>query len=85
MRELAEETGLTGRVDRLLGVHAGLYTINGVSIHGVRLLYLVDVIAGSLRREQDGGTDDAGWFGPEALEALSLSAHAHHALALLDH
>ncbi|MEQ4208436.1 NUDIX domain-containing protein [Actinopolymorpha sp. B9G3] len=84
LRELAEETGLTGRVEALLGVHANVYDSDGVSIHGVRLLYQVTIVGGTLRAEQgDASTDGATWVAPEDLGGVTLSAHARHALELL--
>jgi 8-oxo-dGTP diphosphatase len=85
LREMAEETGLNGQVQRVLGVHSNVYDSDGTSIHGVRLLYLVEVTGGSPRRERDDTTDDLGWFGPTELDRLDLSAHAAYGIGLLRH
>ncbi|GAA4978406.1 NUDIX domain-containing protein [Actinopolymorpha pittospori] len=85
LREMAEETGLSGQVHRVLGVHSNVYDSDGTSIHGVRLLYLVEITGGSPRRERDDTTDDLGWFGPTELDRLDLSAHAAYGIGLLRH
>jgi 8-oxo-dGTP diphosphatase len=83
LRELAEETGLTGRVASLLGVHTNVYDSDTFSIHGVRLLYEVTITSGTLRTETDGGTTDGVvWLPADDLGEVALSAHARHALAL---
>lgn len=83
LRELAEETGLSARIDRLLGVHSNVYDSDGTSIHGVRLLYLVEIVGGSPRPERHGTTDDLGWFDLTELGQLDLSAHAAYGTGLL--
>ncbi len=86
VRELAEETGLTGRVTDLVGIHTNVYDIGGWSIHGVRLLYRVEVAGGRLRREGDAAddtTDDVRWFGSDDLSGLPLSPHAEFGIAFV--
>ncbi|MGH3491090.1 MAG: NUDIX hydrolase [Actinopolymorphaceae bacterium] len=83
LRELAEETGLSGQVERLLGVHANVYDSDGVSIHGVRLLYQVTITGGTLRAEPgDASTAGADWIPVADLREAALSAHARRALEL---
>jgi 8-oxo-dGTP diphosphatase len=66
LRELTEETGYTGRVVRLLGIHSARFTFEreyGLEdLHALRIVYEVDVIDGSLRNEVGGTTDLASWF-----------------------
>jgi ADP-ribose pyrophosphatase YjhB (NUDIX family) len=83
LRELAEETGLSGDVRRLVGVHSNVYESNGDSLHGVRLIYQVITSGGSARPEVGETTDGARWFARDAVEALDLSDHARYGVGLL--
>jgi 8-oxo-dGTP diphosphatase len=63
-RELAEETGLDGRVDDLAFVNSisGDVSVSGLGPwHGVRIVYLVTVTGGTLRNEIDESSDLAEW------------------------
>jgi ADP-ribose pyrophosphatase YjhB (NUDIX family) len=63
-RELAEETGLEGRVDDLAFVNSisGEVSASGLGPwHGVRIVYLVTVTGGALRNEIDESSDLAEW------------------------
>lgn len=66
-RELAEETGLTGEVERLLGTLDERFTGTAPDgreedFHGVDLVYLVEVGAGEPRvAADDRTTDDVAW------------------------
>jgi len=74
LRELTEETGYTGRVVRLLGIHSARWEFPreyGVEdLHALRILYQADIVSGSLRNEVDGTTDMAGWFPLDAVPEL---------------
>ena len=84
LRELTEETGLVGRVDQLLGIHESVYESRGASIHGFRLLYAVETVAGTLTAEAPGGgTDGAAWMDRAAVAAARLSDHAAYAIDLI--
>lgn len=85
LRELAEETGLTGKVECLLGVHSNVYIghTTGDSIHGVRLLFRVSVGERDPRPETGDTTDAARWFTAAEISDLDVSDHARHALTLL--
>jgi ADP-ribose pyrophosphatase YjhB (NUDIX family) len=76
VRELEEETGLTGRVDDLVDIMSGVYepeeTTSGHRIHFVGILYRVTPTAGTLRDEPDGSTDHAAWIPIDRLETLPL-------------
>jgi ADP-ribose pyrophosphatase YjhB (NUDIX family) len=64
-RELAEETGLEGRIDDLAFVDsiAGLGSAehDRVPWHGVRIVYLATIVGGTLRDEVDESSDRAEW------------------------
>jgi 8-oxo-dGTP diphosphatase len=75
LRELTEETGYTGRVLGLLGVHS-LHLPNrdwdGVIVdhQSLRILYRVEVTGGALRHEVGGTTDRAEWFALDDVTGL---------------
>ena len=63
-RELAEETGLEGRIDDIAFVNstAGEESWSGLGPwHGVRIVYLATVTGGALRNEIDESSDLAEW------------------------
>ena len=65
IRELAEETGLSGTILSIAFVHSGggvnEGTVRKQPWHGVRIVYHVDVIGGELRDEIEDSTDRAAW------------------------
>jgi 8-oxo-dGTP diphosphatase len=75
LRELTEETGYTGRVTTLLGVHS-LHIPRRewygeiVDHHGLRVVYEVERTGGELRHEVGNSTDRAEWFPLEHVPAL---------------
>lgn len=66
-REILEETGYEASIDRLLGIdtmvvpasrrHTGV-----VPLYAVRVIYRASVVAGELRDEVGGSSDEARWF-----------------------
>lgn len=74
IRELAEETGLEGRVHGLVAVRSAVLepaeTQSGHRLHVVGLLYRVTVVGGALRPEVDGSSDMAAWIPLADLDAL---------------
>jgi ADP-ribose pyrophosphatase YjhB (NUDIX family) len=78
LRELSEETGLTGEIIDLAGVHswAGHFTdpADGIptDFHAVRILYHVRITGGELRVEIDGSSDDCAWIASQDLESLPI-------------
>jgi 8-oxo-dGTP diphosphatase len=84
LRELAEETGLTGRIRRLSfvssvrGEHSA--ASGGGPWHGVRIVYEVEVAGGTLRDETDESTDRAEWIGLDRARDLPLVDLAQAAL-----
>lgn len=74
LRELEEETGLTGRPERLVAVRSVVLepgtTPSGDRIHAVGLLWAVSITGGELRDEPDGSTDRAAWVARADLDAL---------------
>jgi ADP-ribose pyrophosphatase YjhB (NUDIX family) len=78
LRELTEETGLTGEIEELADVlsWSGRWTHprDGIdeAYHGLQIIYRVRVNGGELSDETDGSTDQARWFTREEAEALPL-------------
>lgn len=77
VREVAEETGYTAEVERLLGVDT--ITIpgdrrldgSGVPFFGVRIFYRAAVTGGMLENERAGSTDEARWFPEDEVSGLT--------------
>jgi ADP-ribose pyrophosphatase YjhB (NUDIX family) len=87
LREFAEETGLSGRVNRLAGIFSAQYprTDDGRhdDVHHLGILYFVETLPGEVRFEQDGSTDRCAWFSLAELEGLPLVALAEYARGLV--
>jgi ADP-ribose pyrophosphatase YjhB (NUDIX family) len=78
LRELDEETGLLGEVIGLAGVDSWskrfLDPEDGVTkhMHGVRVIYHVQVTGGELRDEPGGSTDTCRWVPRHELSSLQV-------------
>ena len=87
LRELEEESGLTGVVEELAGVFSHRYEgspyADGRDLHFLGILYRVRVTAGELRDEVDGSTDCCTWHPPESLRTLPLVGVASHGIELV--
>ena len=85
LRELEEETGFIGEIDRLVNVDDRLFT-NGDGnerMHAIRIVYAVRIVGGSLRDEPAGSTDTCRWVGPDEFGALRLGELARRAIERL--
>jgi ADP-ribose pyrophosphatase YjhB (NUDIX family) len=85
IRELHEETGYLGEVERLLDVGDHVFTnVDGATrMHAVRILYAVRIVGGELRDESDGSTDTCRWVHPSEAKRLRMGELARRALTLL--
>ena len=78
LRELTEETGLTGEIVDLADVDswAGHFVLptDGIAtdFHAIRIVYRVRVIGGELRVEVDGSSDACAWVRRADLGALPM-------------
>jgi ADP-ribose pyrophosphatase YjhB (NUDIX family) len=76
LRELEEETGLTGRIVELLGVDSAVYRFErpgGVhEMHAIRIVYRVAITGGELRDELDGSSDRSAWLSPDEISEEQL-------------
>ncbi len=81
-REFKEETGLSVRNPRLLGVTSDVrHRDNGDKSHTVRILFTVELAGGELRHEIHGTTDHAAWFNLDQLAELNVADYARAAIA----
>ena len=87
VRELEEESGLTGRVEALAGVFSHRYEespyASGRDLHFLGILYRVRVTGGTLRDEIDGSTDCCAWHAPDELRRLRIVGVARHGIELV--
>ena len=72
LRELREETGLTGRIERLLGV---MSTPNAQYHTVLMIAYLVREFSGSLLPGDDASA--AAWFSQPDLPEIAFTSHSH--------
>ena len=87
LREIAEETGVHGTIDTLLGESQYVYRRNGVLVHKTVHFYLVHATTTALSPQWE-EVSAARWFpAPAALAASAFAANTallHRALAQLD-
>ena len=85
VRELEEEAGLTGAVERLVDVSDRMMpNVDGAErVHAIRIVYRARITGGTLRDETDGSTDTCAWLSPDEAARLNLSEFARRALDLL--
>jgi 8-oxo-dGTP diphosphatase len=86
VRELAEETGLVGRVERIVAVDSSIVerpiSRQGAA-HMVAILYRMKVDGYDLRVEEAGSIDVCAWLAPADLEALPHETIVDHALTAI--
>ncbi len=84
LRELREETGLEGRIERVEGIFSHLYPgsrwAHGLDLHFMSILYRVQIVGGELRDELDGSTDRAAWMTPEEIRGIRVVTLARDAI-----
>jgi ADP-ribose pyrophosphatase YjhB (NUDIX family) len=87
IRELEEETGLHGEIDRVAGVFSHVYrqsrAAQGRDLHFLGVLYHVRIVGGELRDEADGTTDTAAWLGRDELLDRRLVEIAQYGVELV--
>jgi ADP-ribose pyrophosphatase YjhB (NUDIX family) len=86
VRELAEETGLHGEIERIAGVFSHVYrqsrAAQGRDLHFLGVLYHVRIVGGELRDEADGTTDTAAWLSRDELGNRRLVEIAQYGIEL---
>lgn len=87
-RELEEETGFTGEIERLLSVDSwtrGPMPEQGWgAFHGIQIIYAMRITGGALRHEVDESTDMAAWVALDEIRQLPLVPLLDQTVALLD-
>lgn len=85
LRELEEETGFRGEIERLVDVDDRLFTSPDSSerMHAIRIVYAVRIVGGALRDELDGSTDTCRWMDPGGAVRLRLGELARRAVTRL--
>ena len=86
LRELTEETGLSGELHGLREVSDRLFTSpdGGDRLHAIRIVYEVGVHDGELRDEAEGSTDTCRWVAPDEAATLPLGELARRTIVALD-
>jgi ADP-ribose pyrophosphatase YjhB (NUDIX family) len=82
VREVREETGLDVRITSLAEVDSVSFERPDFEMHGLRIIYSVEVLGGELTHEQDGTTDMCAWFSREEALALPLVGLARTGIEL---
>jgi ADP-ribose pyrophosphatase YjhB (NUDIX family) len=85
LRELEEETGLVGEIERLVEVDDRLFTSpeGADRMHAIRIVYEVRRVEGELRDEPDGSTDTCRWVSPDEARRMRLGELARRAVTRL--
>jgi 8-oxo-dGTP diphosphatase len=89
LRELTEETGLTGGVESLAGVESWVRrgrAPGGVAddFQAIQIIYRVRLTGGTLTDELEGSTDAAAWFSRDELREIQVVELVEAGLRLLD-
>jgi phosphohistidine phosphatase SixA len=89
LRELTEETGLTGAIESLAGVESWVRRARSVGsvadeFQAIQVIYRVRVTGGTLTDEEDGSTDAAAWFSRDELAGIQIVELVEAGLRLLD-
>ena len=87
LRELEEESGLTGEIIGLATVDARVYPARPArpsDLHKIRIVYRGRASVGTLRDETGGSTDTCAWFSFDEARRLPLVDLAETALRLVD-
>jgi ADP-ribose pyrophosphatase YjhB (NUDIX family) len=89
LRELTEETGLTGVVESLAGVESWVRrgsSPGGIAddFQAIQVIYRVRIAGGTLTNEVDGSTDAAAWFTREEVAALPIVGLVEVGLRILE-
>ena len=87
LRELEEETGLTGTIGDVAGVYSKVYERTEERpldpFHHIGVVYWVEVSDGDVRHEVAGTTDFGAWVPVDELEEMPLVPLADYAAELI--
>jgi 8-oxo-dGTP diphosphatase len=86
IRELEEESGLVGEIERVAGVFSHVYrqsrAAQGRDLHFLGILYHVRIVGGELRDEVDGSTDTCAWLSRAELADRRLVEIARYGIEI---
>lgn len=86
VRELAEETGISGAVESVAGVFSEVFEqspfAGGGRLHAVAIVFRVDALDQKLQHELSGSTDLCAWIPREEIATMPLVGLARFALPL---
>jgi ADP-ribose pyrophosphatase YjhB (NUDIX family) len=90
IREVAEETGCDGVVERLLGVDSRVIRsadrlYGGPELHNVGIFYQVRIVSGELRPEPNGETAESAWIRVNTVDRLARASLVDVGLVLAHH
>ena len=87
LRELEEKPRFNGRILELLTVSSRTSVVEGrrgpYDLHGVRIIYRVEITGGLLRFETNGSTECCEWLHPHDAQHLPLHDLAEIGLDLI--
>ncbi len=84
IRELREETGLSGKIGAFLGVLSDVRTrADDVRHHTIRLIYQITELSGELRSEASGSSDLAQWIPLRETKNFPIAQYAQRSCQLL--
>jgi len=78
LRELAEETGLEGKLKRLIGVYSNKSIIHG---YLVNIIYEVEIVGGNLCAGDD--AEEAEFFAVDQIPPLAFQSHQEALIEVL--
>jgi 8-oxo-dGTP diphosphatase len=88
LRELTEETGLTGAIQSLAGVESwvrrGPVPGSVDDFQAIQIIYRVRVTGGTLSDELEGSTDASAWFSRAELAEIKIVELVEAGLRILD-
>jgi ADP-ribose pyrophosphatase YjhB (NUDIX family) len=89
LRELREETGLSGEVESLAGVESWVRRGRvpggvGADFQAIQIISRVRVTGGTLTDELEGSTDAAAWFSRDELREIPVVGLVEAGLRLLE-
>jgi ADP-ribose pyrophosphatase YjhB (NUDIX family) len=87
LRELREETGLEGEIERVEGVFSHVYPhsrfADGLDLHFLSIMYRVRIVGGELTDEVDGTTDRVAWMSTDEIRSIRTVKLARDAIELV--
>ncbi|MFT7653368.1 MAG: 8-oxo-dGTP diphosphatase [Candidatus Azotimanducaceae bacterium] len=83
IREVKEETGLLVESAGLQEVNSNEVDVNDTQYHGIRIIYMTNLLGGTLTNEIDGTTDLCQWWHKDELPTIPLVDLSQLGISLL--